>query len=256
MTDVSGDHLAWETLNDYADGRLDGVSRGAAAAHLERCAECRDALGELRCLLAAASDAPEWVDPPVGLWTAIESSIVARGARSRRVAARGPYAMDANDAHARRASASRAPAYGRAWLAAAALALVVASSGVTALVMSAGLGSRGEVTIAARAAGAAGGQSGGSAAQILPASLAAAESGYLTDVGELQRLFDRQRSVLSPSTLAVVEHSLATIDAAIDEARSALLADPSNGELARLLDSTYRQKVELLRRAAELPQRS
>lgn len=249
MNDLPNLHLGWERLNDYADGRLDAASRRAAAAHLETCTECREALGELRCLLAAASDAPESIEPPPSLWREIEASIATRGERVQRdervqaVVPRGVLA---------------APGYGRGWLAAAALALVVASSGVTVLVMHDRLGASagGATTANAVREGEAGSAATTTTPPLLPASLAAAETSYLSELEALQRLFDRQRSVLSPSTLAVVERSLDTIDDAIGEARRALLADPSNGELARFLDSNYRQKVELLRRAAELPQRS
>ena len=267
MTDVSRDHLEWERLNEYADGRLDAADRRAAAAHLAACGECRDALGELRCLLAAASDAPESIDPPESLWQEIEATIDPRRQRTAAIvpAERGDRATwqrmglsPAAEGGEPGPGSHRRLRRGRAWLAVAGLGLVVASSGTTVLLM------RG-------AAGTEGTPAGGTAtpslplrdapsavagATLLPASLAAAEAGYLSDVEALQHLFDRQRAVLAPATIAIVERSLATIDAAIGEARFALLADPSNDELARFLDSNYRQKVELLRRAAELPQGS
>jgi hypothetical protein len=88
---------------------------------------------------------------------------------------------------------------------------------------------------------------------VLPASFSATESAYLANVAELEALLDSERAALAPATVAVVEAALATIDAAIAEARTALLADPANHELAERLGANYRQKVELLRRAAEFP---
>ena len=62
--------------------------------------------------------------------------------------------------------------------------------------------------------------------------------------------------MLDPATIATVERSLTTIDGAIAEARAALMRDPGNGTLSRLLASSYEQKVTLLRRASELTPRS
>jgi hypothetical protein len=50
-----------------------------------------------------------------------------------------------------------------------------------------------------------------------------------------------------------VEASLRVIDDAIDEARHALAADPANLDLLDLLAASYERKLELLRRANELP---
>jgi hypothetical protein len=46
--------------------------------------------------------------------------------------------------------------------------------------------------------------------------------------------------------------SLRTIDEAILEARNALARDPANAMLIEMLSSTYRQKVDLLRRTTEM----
>ncbi|MEO7963987.1 MAG: hypothetical protein ABIT38_08775 [Gemmatimonadaceae bacterium] len=231
-------HLSWETINDYADARLESSVRRDAAAHLDRCSTCRDVLAELRCLLAAASDVPDSIDPPAPLWGDIQRSIHARQHAAPSVVAK-PLAV--HSAHA-------PPRWGRGWLAAAAIGLVVMSSGITSLVVRARAP---EATPAIAVL-----PSTNNSSTVLPASFANAESVYLTSTESLQRAFERERGKLSPKTVAVVERSLATIDSAIREARAALLADPLNGELARLLDSNYRKKVELLRRAAELYQQS
>jgi hypothetical protein len=87
---------------------------------------------------------------------------------------------------------------------------------------------------------------------MLPVAWQAAERGYLASVEELRGQLEEQRGRLSPGTIAAVERTLATIDVAIAEAREALLRDPANVALSELLASDYRQKVELLRRAAQL----
>jgi len=65
-----------------------------------------------------------------------------------------------------------------------------------------------------------------------------------------------QRSSLSPETIRTVDHSLAVVDSAIKEARSALLADPNNQVLVDLLSATYQRKLDLLRRTSELGSRT
>jgi hypothetical protein len=223
-------HLEWETLNDYVDGRLDAAARQAAAGHLESCADCRDQLAELRCLLAAASDVPDAMEPPAELWDDVRATLEARRHRVLPSAA----------------TTSRRQWMTRPWLAAAAVVLMAVSSGVTALVMR-GAGGLPPATSVSE---------GRPAAEVLPVSFSRAERGYLESVEQLQSLLDAQPDRLSPATRATIERSLVTIDDAIREARGALLADPANRELAELLASTYRHKVELLRRATELEARS
>ena len=57
---------------------------------------------------------------------------------------------------------------------------------------------------------------------------------------------------LAPETVAQLKASLRTIDEAILEARNALARDPANRMLIEMLSGTYRQKVDLLRRTAEM----
>ena len=53
-----------------------------------------------------------------------------------------------------------------------------------------------------------------------------------------------------PEARSSVDHDLRVIDDAIAEVKSALVRDPNNPALRRLLASSYRQKVELLKRAS------
>ena len=132
--------------------------------------------------------------------------------------------------------------------------LIVVSSGITTLIVRRGSRSGEIVTALQPAGGTNPAPTTARNATAVPISLAAAEQGYLASVKELQALFEKQRPRLTPETIAVVERSLAAIDVAIAEARAALLADPANEDLARLLGASYRQKVDLLRRAAEISQ--
>ena len=88
-----------------------------------------------------------------------------------------------------------------------------------------------------------------------PATLAAftiEENTYLRNVAVLQDLLDQQESLLAPETVAQLKASLRTIDEAILEARNALARDPANKMLIEMLSGTYRQKVDLMRRTAEM----
>ena len=81
-------------------------------------------------------------------------------------------------------------------------------------------------------------------------------SSYDAAAGDLERVLSNRRDRLSPATVRVLEESLRTIDQAIGEARAALESEPASKDLLDLLDSVYRQKLDLLRRANELPLRS
>lgn len=220
------EHLSWDTLNDLVDERLETPARHAASTHIASCADCQKALDALEATTRAARTLPDSIDPPAEVWASIRESI-----EQGKVATLGRTAAPAWWATPRR-------------LAVAAVALVLASAGLTALVMQqARMGTVEAVSAAARPT-------------MLPVAWQSAERGYIASVDELYALLEEQRGTLAPSTIASVERSLATIDMAIAEARGALLDDPANTALGDLLASNYRQKVELLRRATQLDPRS
>lgn len=66
-------------------------------------------------------------------------------------------------------------------------------------------------------------------------------------------LLDRlslQRSLIRPEALAAIERDLRVVDSAIAELDVAVARDPSNPVLRRLLASSYREKVDILKRVA------
>jgi len=79
-----------------------------------------------------------------------------------------------------------------------------------------------------------------------------ADAQYDAAVADLEHALKSGRGKLDPSTVAALEHSLQTIDQAIDQARQALAADPANTYLSGYLVETRRRKLDLLRRAAAL----
>jgi hypothetical protein len=56
---------------------------------------------------------------------------------------------------------------------------------------------------------------------------------------------------MRPELARAVERDLRTIDVAIAELQNAIRTDPNNPALRRLLASSYRQKVDLLKRASD-----
>lgn len=204
-------------LNDFVDARLAAGAQREVERHLADCASCREEVADLRRLLAATAALPEALPAPEGLWTEVRETIDAR----RVVAFPG--------------SRARPRSWSTRMLVAAATVLVVLSSGTTALLLR-------DRAPAAPPDGAA----------LLPAAWVTTETGYIESAASLQSQLDAQRAVLDPATVAAVERALATVDAAIAEARDALLRDPANAALLDLLASNHRQKVDLLRRATQL----
>jgi hypothetical protein len=64
-------------------------------------------------------------------------------------------------------------------------------------------------------------------------------------------LFNRlslERSLVRPEALRLIDRDLHTVDAAIAELHAAVARDPNNPVLRRLLVSSYREKVDILKR--------
>jgi hypothetical protein len=228
-------HPSWEVLNDYVDGVLARDERAATAAHLDACTECREQVAELRSLIAAASSVSDEGSPPDDVWPGLRAEL------ERRKVASLPF-----DAGRQAPAPPRPlPSIARWWtrpssLAAAALVLIAVSSTVTALVL------RRPAEVAPEVA----------TTTFVPAAVARADRAFAGTLEELEATLTAGRSALAPETIAVLERSLSTIDEAISEARAALARDPANQALADVLQRNYRQKLELLRRAAELVNRT
>jgi len=216
-------------LDDYVTGELTDDARAPVAEHIAACAICAAEVESLNKILARAADLPKSIDPPVEAWSNIRAAIE-----------RDKEAVAAHD------SISASGFWRRQyWLAAAAVLLVLVSSAGTAVYM--------------RSRGIEGSSSHSAANNVAngatPASLAAftiEENNYLRNVAVLQDLLDQQEALLAPETVAQLKASLRTIDEAILEARNALARDPANKMLIEMLSGTYRQKMDLMRRTAEM----
>lgn len=223
-----------EMVGEMLDGGLNAEERTRLMRHLSDCADCREELESISTLRGQARALPRGIAPSRDLWSGI-------AARIEQQEAAGPVVEIA--------SRRRPTALPRRWapLAAAAVLLVVASSGLTvALTRGGGAGPIATGSAAAPAAPVAQG------ATTALAAFRPAEAEYRTAVTALEAELAARRGSLAPETVAVIERNLAIIDEAIAEATAALEADPSSMELSRHLSGIYRQKVSLLGSAVKI----
>jgi tetratricopeptide (TPR) repeat protein len=215
-----------DRLSEYLDGDLSDEERRQVSEHLAACEGCRATLEELRQIVSEAAALTDSA-PTRDLW----SGVAARIDPSRRLRARvSPF---------RRAISSRL-SFTLPQLAAAGLTLMVLSGGLVWMA-----------------------RSGNPHADFQPLSADVqtdtvtipanfADRHYDEAIADLQRVLDAERTRLDPETVRVLEKNLASIDAAIDQCRRALKADPSNIYLNTHLADARQRKLVLLRRATAL----
>jgi len=215
-------------LDDYVTGDLTDDARAPVAEHIATCDLCRSEIESLQAIVARARELPRSVEPPAEAWAGIRSAIARDESALREP---GP--------------AARSGERRRLYLAAAAIVLAaVLSSAGTAWYLS-----------ARNPAGNLATPMAANPSSETPATLAAfaiEENNFLRTASRLQDLLDQQEGSLAPETVAQLRASLHVIDDAIIEARNALARDPANKLLVEMLSSSYRQKVDLLRRSTEL----
>ncbi|HET7275888.1 MAG TPA: zf-HC2 domain-containing protein [Longimicrobiaceae bacterium] len=219
---------ATEKLGSLLDGELAPDEEAALRAHLAMCDQCRTELADYAALRGAARDLPSNISPTRDLWPSIAARIDDR--KIVRLDDRRPASQPTS----------------RSVLAAAAILLVIASSGITAWLVGGG----DETTVSPVSETAAVEDAGAITAL---AAFRPSEVDYLNTVEALTAELDARRHLLDPQTVAVVDRNLRIIDAAIRDSRAALEADPANRDLPLTLSEMYRTKVELLSTAIELP---
>lgn len=219
------EHVEFETLNDYVDGRLDSWTIAFVDKHLAACRDCASELASLQDLVASTATLSRSVLPDDDLWNDLKAAIEDRKESVLPVSGRSTVVSG--------------PWYHQPkWLTAAAIVLVGFTSMVTTVMVR-----EPDRNVAA---------SRTTPVSVLPASFTVAEGQYMSAIDELRIAVDAQRAQLSPETVRTVDHSLAVVDSAIAEAKAALLADPNNRTLVDLLSTTYQRKLDLLRRTSEL----
>jgi len=194
----------FERLDAYHAGALPVAESEALERHLLGCPECAADFRFRRTLRAQTESLPREIAPPRDLWPGVAGRLggMQPGRRQR-------------------------PWLRRAWLLAAAIALVALSSFVTARVLQ---------------------QS--PVRGIAGQSLASTETAYRQAADELARQLELHRNELGEPAYRVVLENLQIIDEAIAETQAALAADPRNTQVVALLWASYEKKIDLLERAA------
>jgi anti-sigma factor RsiW len=224
------DHDRWlDKLSEHLDGGLSPEESRALEAHLAGCADCRQALADLRDIVARAHELGP-VEPDRDLWPGIADAmgrarVIAFPLTRRRPAPRGLFLTVPQ-------------------LAAAAAVLVVISGAATWWA-GPGVGARGPQAGAPEAA---------APAAEAPAALAAQGLEPAPDLAQelasLEAALAQARSRLDPNTVRILEKNLGVIERAIGESRRALEVDPGNEYLRQHLDRAYRDKADFLREVA------
>jgi predicted anti-sigma-YlaC factor YlaD len=216
-----------ERLDDWVDGALGVAAAAEIEEHLAACDACRQDARRLRQLVAHAAALPRSLAPEHDLWPAIEPRLAR------------PWTWPAR------------LGWGQSLLLAAAALAVVLVGGIVWRQQSKGI-----VRTAEMPAPDAGQLSTVSAtapeAPLSDPVLARAERDYESAANALLAALQQRRAALRPETLAAVQADLQVIDRALAEVRQALAADPHNPELNRMLVSTHRKKVDVLRRVVML----
>jgi hypothetical protein len=260
-------------LPDYMEGDLTGGERAAFERHAESCAHCRPILEELKAIVAGAG-ALGPIEPARDLWSGIEARI---GTQVVPLGSRRPVPLVRTLAAAVVLMAVTA---GVTWqlatrgtrveqpAVAASSADQPGPTGTTGPVIittppqvasNEGAGTSSvRSTVSAVRAPAATPRTGDQMVQAVRNGSGAVSTAQLYDneITRLHAVIQQRRGELDPKTVAAIERSLAVIDTAIAQARSALATDPASRFLNGRLTDALDKKVELLRTTAMLPARS
>ena len=272
-----------ELFPDYFEDALDDARRLIVDAHASSCARCQGLIRDIRGITATAAALPH-LAPSRDLWKGIEEriqpAVLPIGERrhgvhvSRRllgiaaaalvvisssvtyVATRGTTAIGKRPvrvSEAPRDVPARVPGENAAGSAAVEARAIPEATEIASSPSAPNVTRAVETQRVPAASGIAKRTSGTTLAS---ARRTAAETAIAPEIEQLQSTLRQRREQLDPSTVKIVEDNLALIDAAVKQAREALMKDPASGFLSGQLDNALRKKVELLRTVASLPSRS
>jgi hypothetical protein len=212
-----------DRLDAWVDGTLPDAERREVETHLAGCPGCRAEERQLRQLLAHAAALPRSVSPPRDLWPGISQRI------------------------------ERGRAWSWPWIGSWSPVLAVAAAVVVAIlavVLRQPAPTPAHTVVLPSPA--AGGYEVHPATVQMDPVLVAMERDYQIAAGALLAALQERKDELEPETLASVERNLAVIDEALAEVHRALEKDPSSPELNRMLVSTHRKRVDVLRKMVKL----
>jgi anti-sigma factor RsiW len=211
-------HLTEDERQTLADDSASAERRAALDAHLAECGECFDDVARLRKLTMRYKAAPENSAVVEELWPSIRTRIEA----DKIIALAAPTSLPK-----RRLRARHAVGFGA--LAAAVMLTVVLLRPSHRIVVDSAVA-----------------VSDTSALRLVSDSVRS----YEDEARLLLSRLELQRAMLRPEAAASIDRDLKVIDQAIAELQLAIQNDPRNPALRRLLASSYRQKVDLLKRAS------
>jgi anti-sigma factor RsiW len=211
-------HLTEAERHDAADGSLAPEQQATVTEHLAQCASCADDVARVRRLMTRVREDP--TDPGVDLWPEIRSRI-----EREKIVQLPPTTAELPVGGGRR---------GGRWLALAAAGVAAALILVVALPIARGKGKA--VPTAA--------------APVSPALQPVVDStrAYEREATILLNELELRRAMIRPQLRSSLDHDLRALDDAILELKEAIARDPNNPALRRLLASSYKQKVDLLKR--------
>jgi hypothetical protein len=210
-------HLTEAERHDVADGTLGTDVPTDVTEHLAQCAACAADVARVRQLMTRVREAPPPADVAGDLWPDIRARIE----REKIVQ------LSSAAVHGAGRSMFRVPVMA-AGLAAAVILILIALPLVR----------------------------NGKARITTPRAAASAEVRLAADSA---RVFEREatillnelelrRAMIPPQRRTAIDHDLKVIDDAILELKQAIERDPNNAALRRLLASSYRQKIDVLKR--------
>lgn len=219
-----------DRASEYVDGVLDPVERAEAEAHVAECEACRALVTDLRRVQRAASA----MDPaplPPNAWPKILDRLQADPA----------FAMTSASA----SKVARPPSAGfnsYAWLAMAAALVIAVGAALVYVMRLPAVPAQPSVTAAAPAVNAA----DSDPVKEVERELQLAATHYERAIENLEQVSNASETPLDPEVMATLKKNLQVIDAAIDDSRTALKAQPENQFAQESLFDAFRRKISLL----------
>lgn len=246
QSDTNQEQFPDEWLHDYVDGALNPEQVASLHEALEKDDVLKERLREITEIVQTLRDLPHEATPPASVWSGIR-------ARTQVDSRSDLVSLEGHRRHKRRVQVS--------WpqLAAAAFVLVVgtgtatwaianrtASSPISIAdeeIFQQGLDPRDVLPVLDLGEAPAPGEA-------LPLDSDGLFAQFEATAASLEAVVDEGEALLDPETVSIIRSSLSTMNLAIDQARTALEADPNSAALNRLLMNTMRKKVELLTEVA------
>ena len=228
-------------LSELVDGIIARDVRPQVEEHLERCADCRSLLADLRRAREAARALPK-MTAPESLWPKVRADFAAGAGQPKRMAP-ATAASDRGAEPPRRFTllrfVPRRPAVVTGLAAAAVLVLAV-SAGLFVMSRRAAAPPAASPTATATAAARQGAVS-------VEAELDLADEHYQKAIAALEQTARDGQTALDPQTAAVLQKNMGVVDQAIRDSRAALRSEPTSEAAQSSLFDALQRKVGLLR---------